>query len=110
MTAHRVIDRLRRGPGIEWAPLAAAEGLPAAGADEDPLMHGWVRRQVLRLAPVARAVLLLRYQQDLDPGEIARTLDLPVNTVKSHLRRSLATLRQRLAAEPAGGRIVGHEP
>jgi len=40
----------------------------------------------------------LRYQEDLDPIDIARTLDMPINTVKSHLKRALATLRSRLCA------------
>jgi RNA polymerase sigma-70 factor (ECF subfamily) len=39
---------------------------------------------------------VLRYQEDLDPLEIARTLDMPINTVKSHLKRSLAMLRERI--------------
>jgi len=110
VTAHRAIDRLRRRPAVHWSPLAAAEALPSAGSDDDPLMQARVRRLVLQLAPVARAVVVLRYQQDLDPSEIARTLDLPVNTVKSHLRRSLATLRLQLAAELPGGTRIGHEP
>jgi RNA polymerase sigma-70 factor (ECF subfamily) len=40
--------------------------------------------------------VLLRYQEDLDPTDIARTLDMPINTVKSHLKRSLESLRERL--------------
>jgi len=44
-----------------------------------------------------RAILLLRYQEDLDPLDIAQTLAVPVNTVKSHLKRSLAALRTRLS-------------
>jgi RNA polymerase sigma-70 factor (ECF subfamily) len=47
------------------------------------------------LSPPARAVLLLRYQEDLDPVEIARTLGMPLNTVKSHLKRSLESMRER---------------
>ena len=54
-----------------------------------------------------RAVVLLRYQEDLDPPEIARTLGMPLNTVKSHLKRSLALLRRRYeeiaASHSAGG-------
>jgi len=42
-------------------------------------------------------VILLRYQEDLDPVEIARTLDMPLNTVKSHLKRSLQTMREKTA-------------
>jgi RNA polymerase sigma-70 factor (ECF subfamily) len=44
-------------------------------------------------------VMLLRYQEDLDPSEIADALNMPLNTVKSHLRRSLALLRARLIEE-----------
>jgi RNA polymerase sigma-70 factor, ECF subfamily len=38
---------------------------------------------------------LLRYQEDLDPVEIARTLGMPLNTVKSHLKRSLESMREK---------------
>ena len=41
-------------------------------------------------------VMVMRYQEDLDPVEIGRTLNIPVNTVKSHLKRSLAVLRERM--------------
>ena len=44
----------------------------------------------------ARMVVLLRYQEDLDPSDIAETLNMPVSTVKSLLHRSLAVLRGRL--------------
>jgi RNA polymerase sigma-70 factor (ECF subfamily) len=64
----------------------------------DPLLQGQLRRLIAALPTSARAVMLLRYQEDLDPVEIARTLDMPVNTVKSHLKRSLATLREQIAA------------
>jgi RNA polymerase sigma-70 factor (ECF subfamily) len=49
---------------------------------------------ISQLPPAPRAVVLLRYQEDLDPTEIAETLDMPLNTVKSHLRRSLEVLRE----------------
>jgi RNA polymerase sigma-70 factor (ECF subfamily) len=44
----------------------------------------------------ARMVVVLRYQEDLSPTEIAEALSMPVSTVKSHLHRSLAILRGRL--------------
>jgi RNA polymerase sigma-70 factor (ECF subfamily) len=46
-----------------------------------------------QLQPDARVVLLLRFQEDLDPAEIATVMKMSVNTVKSHLRRSLEWLR-----------------
>jgi RNA polymerase sigma-70 factor (ECF subfamily) len=42
-------------------------------------------------------VVILRYQEDLDPTEIAKVLGMPLNTVKSHLRRSLALMREKLS-------------
>jgi RNA polymerase sigma-70 factor (ECF subfamily) len=44
-----------------------------------------------------RAALLLRYQEDLTPEEIAASLDAPVATVKSHLQRGLKLLRAKAA-------------
>lgn len=102
VTAHRAIDLLRRRATAHWTPLADAEQLPADCPEQDPIMQREIRRRVSRLSPVARAVLLMRYQEDLDPTEIARTLDLSVNTVKSHLKRSLATLRLELEAVDPG--------
>lgn len=107
VTAHRAIDRLRGRAGVEFVPLAAAEHLRATESAEDPLLEQRLERLVLKLSPVARAVMLLRYQEDLDPAEIARTLELPLNTVKSHLRRSLAALRLKLSA--AAPEAVGRE-
>jgi RNA polymerase sigma-70 factor (ECF subfamily) len=74
-------------------PLDSVEEVAAADASHDPLLERRLRDLVSRLPPMARAVVLLKYQEDLDPSEIARTLDMPLNTVKSHLQRSLASLR-----------------
>ena len=67
--------------------------VPVEDASGDPLLHRTLRALLLRLPEVPRAVLVLRFQEDLDPLDIAATLDLPLNTVKSHLRRSLEWLR-----------------
>jgi RNA polymerase sigma-70 factor (ECF subfamily) len=40
--------------------------------------------------------MVLRYQEDLTPDEIAALLEMPVRTVKSHLQRSLAMLREKI--------------
>jgi len=90
--SHRAIDRLRRrrerrAPAVP-EELAAAQG-------GDPLLERRLRELVAGLPATARAVLLLRYQEDLDPTDIALALELPLNTVKSHLKRSLALLRRR---------------
>jgi RNA polymerase sigma-70 factor, ECF subfamily len=92
---HRGIDRLRRRWPHPPVPLDAVAEPAAAQSDSDPLLERSLRDLIARLPPVARAVLLLRYQEDLDPPEIAQTLGMPLNTVKSHLKRSLSVLRRR---------------
>ena len=94
VTAHRAIDRLRRGPHRE-VDLSEADSVANESDGGDPLLARRLRNLVRQLSPAARAVVLLRYQEDLDPNDIARTLDMSVNTVKSHLKRSLMTLRTR---------------
>jgi RNA polymerase sigma-70 factor (ECF subfamily) len=46
----------------------------------------------------------LRYQEDLDPTEIAETMGIPLGTVKSHIQRSLALLREKLERRGVGER------
>jgi RNA polymerase sigma-70 factor (ECF subfamily) len=52
--------------------------------------------QLLATLPEAqRAALVLRYQEDLTPEEIAATVNAPLATVKSHLQRGLKLLRAK---------------
>ena len=95
VTANAAIDRLRR-PRLVTTPLHEAADLAQIADESDPLLRRELSRLLSGLQPAPRAVLILRYQEDLDPVEIARVLDLPVNTVKSHLKRSLASLRERM--------------
>jgi RNA polymerase sigma-70 factor (ECF subfamily) len=110
VTTHRAIDQLRRRARIEITSLdelLLSDGQPAAGlasgahassaAEEaDPVWQRHLQLLLAQLTPDARAVMLLRYQEDLDPLEIARTLGMSINTVKSHLKRSLEFMRQTL--------------
>jgi RNA polymerase sigma-70 factor (ECF subfamily) len=51
------------------------------------------------LPPEHRAVIVMRYLQDLSPGEIATELGIPRGTVNSRLRRGLDTLSRQLDRE-----------
>ena len=97
VTAHRCIDatrrnRLRPRVGLEDAPEPAT---PASEAD--PLLSEKLRKLVASLPKKARLVMILRFQEDLDPADIAAALNMPIRTVKSHLQRSLAMLREKFA-------------
>jgi RNA polymerase sigma-70 factor (sigma-E family) len=55
-----------------------------------------------RLPPRQRAVLVLRYYEDLSEAQIARVLGIPVGTVKTLARRGLARLRRSLDTTSQG--------
>ena len=51
-----------------------------------------------------QSIVILRFQEDLEPAEIAGLLGVPLGTVKSNLHRSLALLRGKLEREGKGVR------
>ena len=95
VTSHRCIDYARRRKWPEVS-LEDAPELPAGNAVRDPLLARRLGQLVASLPAKARMVVVLRYQEDLTPGEIAEVLAMPVATVKSHLQRSLARLREKV--------------
>jgi RNA polymerase sigma-70 factor (ECF subfamily) len=97
VTSNRAIDQLRRRARISFTPLDDETPIFSEQDAPDPLLQRHLRTLLADLSPPARAVLLLRFQEDLDPTEIAQTLNMPLNTVKSHLKRSLDTLREKTA-------------
>jgi RNA polymerase sigma-70 factor (sigma-E family) len=58
-----------------------------------------VWRVVQTLPPKARAVVVLRYYEQLTEAETAEVLGIAVGTVKSQCSRALATLRTRIGEE-----------
>jgi len=106
VTSHRCIDQARRRKlrprmslteYLERAPEPAAS-FPAA----DPMLARLLERLIAGLPERARMIVILRFQEDLDPAEIAETLEIPLGTVKSNLHRSLALLRGKLERERRG--------
>ncbi len=93
--SHRSIDYSRKrrpaGVALEDAPELAVDADPG-----DPLLRGRLRVLIASLPEAPRMVMVLRYQEELMPDEIASVLDMPVRTVKSHLHRSLAMLREKI--------------
>lgn len=95
-------DHNRRG-------LVSIRHHPPAGREvdvrEDPsdrLVHGEQHAQVIRavrrLPARQRDCVVLRYFEEQSVDEIAATLDVSANSVKTHLRRAMASLARSLEA------------
>ncbi len=87
--------RVRRERLVAAVPEAAYDAAPT-GPDET------LWRLLATLPPRQRAVIVLRFYEDLTEVEVARVLDCSVGTVKSNGSRGLARLRRALTA--GGGR------
>jgi RNA polymerase sigma factor (sigma-70 family) len=83
-------DYLRRGARARQHPVLAS--LPETPPEID---ETWTA--ICRLPARQRAVVVLRYYQDLPEVEIARLLGCRPGTVKSSLSRALASLRKELS-------------
>jgi RNA polymerase sigma-70 factor (ECF subfamily) len=105
VTAHRLIDHSRHEKRRPQSPLEDAPEPASADSmsNADPLLSHMLRDLVAALPENARVVMILRYQEDLDPMDIAQALDMPIATVKSHLQRSLALLRDKLSRQKGVG-------
>lgn len=84
---------------------------PAQALDSQEL-RSEVRRALAQLDEHHRLVLTLYYFDDMKYTDIAEVLDMPLNTVKSHIRRG----KERLAAllstqeQPPAARVVAQAP
>jgi RNA polymerase sigma-70 factor (ECF subfamily) len=96
VTMNRAADALRRQRvrGLDlWVEMEENHGAPPE-VRQSPL--GARLEALLATLPAPqRAALVLRYQEDLTPEEIAAALDAPLATIKSHLQRGLKLLRAK---------------
>ncbi len=91
--AHQARTR-ERHLAAQAAAVAPDEAVPSAELDlADRLL---IADEIAQLDPIPRTVVHLAFYDDLTHTQIAERLDMPVGTVKSHIRRSLSRLRQRL--------------
>lgn len=82
--------------------------LPAAALPETPGPDSYaevdsrhaLRSALAQLPPRQRAVVVLRYHQDLSEAQVAELLGISVGTVKSQAARALASLREQAALAP----------
>lgn len=68
--------------------------VPAADPADQQMLRDTVWRAVLRLPNRQRAMVVLRYYEDLSEVQTAELLGVSVGTVKSAVSRALGTLRE----------------
>ena len=90
--------RRRRVRGIDqWVEIDESHGArePESGSP----LGDRIEALLATLPEAQRAALILRYQEDLTPEEIAATLGAPLATVKSQLQRGLKLLRAKAESQ-----------
>jgi len=55
-----------------------------------------VQAALVNLSANQRAIFLMRFADDMDLSEIAQTISMPINTVKTHLHRALKAVRAQV--------------
>jgi RNA polymerase sigma-70 factor, ECF subfamily len=107
IAVNHCITRLRRRPpGVHYSiddesvEVPWSDRLSERETQERNLLRDEGRRQVHeameRLSPEQRAVVELKFFQDLTFEEIAGVLEVPLSTIKSRLYAGLETLKSRL--------------
>jgi len=103
ITRHRIADALERARRERRVAAAAATLEPIA---PEPFDGRATNRLVLldelaRIGDPQRAIMELAFFADLTHEQIAARTGIPLGTVKSHIRRTLLRLRDRLEVEGA---------
>jgi len=104
--AHEARSRARRSEEAVTRQVAAnppdrPEDRPIAERVADRIV---IEDELLRITDPARTILRLAFYEELSHTQIAHRLDLPLGTVKSHIRRSLTRLRDRLEVDDVAHR------
>jgi RNA polymerase sigma-70 factor (ECF subfamily) len=101
-------DRWRKKAPIDFADLGeGAVNLQddAAGPEETAESHEALvklARGVAGLRPEQRAAIALRYEAGLTYDQVAAAMGIPMNTVRTHLHRAKAALREWMEAGDVG--------
>ncbi|HVZ85127.1 MAG TPA: sigma-70 family RNA polymerase sigma factor [Terracidiphilus sp.] len=98
--AFKILNRYRRKMAFRAAFLGMPDEQPEPGVSPGMEASLAVRQAVRQLDATDREILLLRHFDLLSYAEIAKVLDLPINTVRSRLFRARAALRALLETPP----------
>jgi RNA polymerase sigma-70 factor (ECF subfamily) len=98
IVARRALDRASQlklhREREDQVDVAALRLVGSAIEGRDVILIRRLEQLMRRLTPAQRAVVTLFYWEETSVEEIARTLRMPENTVKTHLSRARAALRE----------------
>lgn len=106
IAARQYLRRLQREKRIAALALEAEEGEPDAAVHADAAGRIDLDEALKALGAAERLCVSMCYGAGLSHGEAAEALNLPLGTVKSHVKRGLEKLRTRLAP-PGGASLEG---
>lgn len=96
VAVHRCIDQGRRKKSRKEVALEDVHEPASGDQPVDSFLSDRLRQSLFQLPEKQRMMIVLRYQEDMGPAEIAELMEMPVNTVKSTLHRALGELRGKL--------------
>jgi RNA polymerase sigma-70 factor, ECF subfamily len=97
VTSRRSIDVMRKRRTRAETSLEEMAEPTALERVHDSMLSSYLERMVASLPEKQRIVIVLRYQEGMEPEEIAEVLRMNVNTVKSQIARALELLRAKTA-------------
>lgn len=100
--------RERREVGVEEEFLAGLAAIPEPGVDGDRITARARTALLAGLSEAQRTAVTLHYLEDQSVIEVAQSMNVPENTVKTHLSRARAAMREaflRAEARRKGGAV-----
>jgi RNA polymerase sigma-70 factor (ECF subfamily) len=92
---HRCIDEIRHRKTQPHISLEDAEEPGTLERLQDPLLAAYLERMIASLPEKQRMLVILRYQEGLEPEEISKLLGMKPSTVRTMLGRAIALLRSK---------------
>ena len=99
ITRNKIVDHYRASGRVADPVDEVPEEVQQDYAVEGTVDRVLLADEIARLGEPQKRILELCFYQDMTHAQVASLLDLPLGTVKSHIRRSLARLRDRLEVD-----------
>lgn len=97
VASNRCIDAVRKSKLHPLRSLEESAEPTALERVQDPLLSAYLERMIASLPEKQRILVVLRYQEGMEPEEIAKVLEMNVSTVKTQISRALDLLRTKTA-------------